>query len=86
MLNSKVTLETTRRDLTVAHYALLAAIGRLTVVRLGLLTEQYDAQYHLDKVRHNWYGLSIKHEGGLTERFQALRDRFHQRESGDNFK
>ena len=71
MLNSQVTLETTTRDLTVAHYALLAAVGRLSVVRLGLLTEQYDAQYHLDSVRHKWFGLSIQHEDGHIEQFDA---------------
>ena len=84
LLNSQVSLETTRRDLTVAHYALLAAIGRLTVVRLGLLTAQYDPTQHLDTVRHNWFGLSIEHEGGLTERFQALRDAPYSQGNNDS--
>ncbi len=74
LLNSQVNLEATRRDLTVAHYAMLAAIGRLTVVRLGLHTEQYDAQYHLDVVRHKWYGLSIEHEDGRILHFDAIRE------------
>ena len=71
LLNSQVTLETTRRDLTVAHYAFLLSIGRLTIYHLRLNINGYDPQYHLDHVRHKWFGLSIEHDDGHIELFDA---------------
>ena len=71
LLNSQVTLETTRRDLTVAHYALLSSIGRLTIYQLRLNTAAYQPQDHLDAVRHKWFGLSIEHQDGHVEYLDA---------------
>ena len=71
LLNSQVSLETTRRDLTVAHYALLSSIGRLTVYQLRLNVAAYQPQDHLDNVRHKWFGISIEHQDGQIEQLNV---------------
>ena len=71
LLNSQVSLETTRRDLTVAHYALLSSIGRLTVYQLRLNVAAYQPQDHLDNVRHKWFGISIEHQDGHIEQLNV---------------
>lgn len=71
LLDAQVALVATRRDLVVAGYALLAAMGRLLAEPMGLTHEIYDAQAHYDEVRHRWFGLSITHAGGRKEMVQA---------------
>jgi len=71
LLNSQVALETTRRDLVVAHYTVLSSIGRLSVYHLNLATMVYDPREHLDNVRHKWFGLSIEHQNGHVEHIDA---------------
>ena len=71
LLNSQVTLETTRRDLTVAQYAVLSSVGRLTVYHLQLATDAYNPALHLESVRHKWFGLKIEHGDGHIEHLDA---------------
>ena len=71
LLNAQVNLETTRRDLIVAHYSVLSSIGRLSVYHLNLVTQVYDPREHLDKVRRKWFGLRIEHEDGSVEHLNA---------------
>lgn len=56
LLNSQVSLETTRRDLVVASFNLLSSVGRLTVQDLGLSVENYDPEAHYVEVRRKWFG------------------------------
>lgn len=56
-LDARTALITAQRDRVVASYALLQAIGRLNVARLGLKVPTYDARIHYDQVRDKWVGL-----------------------------
>jgi outer membrane protein len=56
LLNSEVSLATTRRDLVVASYTLLSAIGRLTPSDLKLPTETYDPDKHYRDVKDQAFG------------------------------
>lgn len=58
-LDAGVALETTRRDLTVAAYQMLAALGRLNAERLSLMSEVYDPKAHYAQVREQWFGWTI---------------------------
>lgn len=57
-LNSQVSLVSFKRDATVAEYALLSAIGRLTAPSLDLPVPYYDPGVHYDLVRNKWLGLA----------------------------
>jgi len=56
LLDSQVSLVTSRRDLVVASYTLLAAIGRLTPTDLDLPTENYDPDKHYREVKDLPFG------------------------------
>ncbi|WP_245296861.1 MULTISPECIES: TolC family outer membrane protein [Rhodomicrobium] len=62
LLNSQVNLVTSRRDLAVASYALLASIGRLSINTLSLPVEQYDPTKHYRNVKWKWIGWSTSVE------------------------
>ncbi|MEM7067483.1 MAG: TolC family outer membrane protein [Pseudomonadota bacterium] len=47
------------RNLKVAGYAILSAVGRLEPKRIGLNVALYDPQEHLDQVEDKWFGLRI---------------------------
>ena len=47
------------RDRVVASYALLASVGRLSPIVLGLATTTYDPSVHYQQVRDSWYGVRI---------------------------
>jgi outer membrane protein len=68
LLNAEVTLVTTKRNLVVASYALLNAVGRLNVQELGVTGTVYDPEVHYFEVRRKWYGISITHPDGRHER------------------
>jgi outer membrane protein len=59
LLNSEVTLATDRRNVVVASYALVAAIGRLNAQELGVSSLVYDPEQHYQEVRDKWFDLSI---------------------------
>ena len=71
LLTSQVTLETTRRNVVVANYAVLAAVGRLDAVNLGFTSIAYDAEAHYQEVRRKPWGTSITHSDGRTEELPA---------------
>jgi outer membrane protein len=62
LLNAQVTLATSRRNLIVASYALLAAIGRLSAYSVSLPVEQYDPTQHYREVKNKWIGWSTSVE------------------------
>lgn len=70
-LNSQVDLETTRRNLVVAAYSVLAAMGRLDAAWIGAAAYVYDPNVHYKEVRSKWIGLSITYGDGRTESFEA---------------
>ena len=66
-LDAQVALATTRRDLVVAGYALLAAMGRLSAEHLALTQYVYDPEDNYHESRQKWFGLSITHFDGRRE-------------------
>jgi outer membrane protein len=70
-LNSQVSLETDRRNLVVAGYTVIAAMGRLDAAWIGAASYVYDPVVHYKEVRGKWLGLSITHADGRSEHFEA---------------
>ncbi len=67
LLNAQVQLVTDERNLVVAGYTLLSAVGRLDAAQLTVTDKVYDPEVHYKEVRRQWYGLSITHEDGRRE-------------------
>ena len=70
-LNSQVSLETDRRNLVVAGYTVLSAMGRLDAAWISSARQIYDPVVHYQEVRSKWLGLSITHADGRNEHFEA---------------
>lgn len=70
LVESQVGLATTRRNLVVNTYTLLAAIGRLDALNLGVSSVVYDPEIHAQEVRRQWWGISITHADGRVEERQ----------------
>ena len=70
-VQSEVDLERTKRNLVVAGYAVLSAMGRLDAAWIGVAANVYDPQVHYHEVRRKWFGLSITHGDGRHETFEA---------------
>ena len=68
LLDAQVALVTTERDLVLSAYALIATTGRLTSKELGLTKSVYDPEEHYFDVRRKWFGISITHQDGRSER------------------
>lgn len=60
-LNSQVNLVSARRNLYVALYDVLAAVGNLGAEELGLEVDYYDPEVNYKRVRNKWTGT----DGGL---------------------
>jgi len=69
-LNSQVNLESDRRNLVVAAYTVLGAMGRLDAAWIGAAANVYDPVVHYKEVRRKWGGLSITHSDGRREEVQ----------------
>lgn len=67
LLDSQVNLVTTRRNVVVASYAVLAAVGRLDAVNLGFTSIAYDPEAHYEEVKRKPWGTSITHSDGRRE-------------------
>jgi outer membrane protein len=57
LVNARVALVTAQHDRVVASYTLLAAVGGLSMPRLGLNVDIYDPQVHYQQVRDAWIGV-----------------------------
>ena len=57
LVNARVALVTAQHDRVVASYTLLAAVGGLSMPRLGLDVLIYDPQVHYQQVRDAWIGV-----------------------------
>ncbi|MFT3731345.1 MAG: TolC family outer membrane protein [Hyphomicrobium sp.] len=67
LLQSQVNLETTKRNILVASYTLVSAIGRLSVSEVGAATAVYNPEVHYQDVRNKWWGIDITHDDGRQE-------------------
>ena len=56
LLNAQVNLVRARRDLVVATYEVLSAVGRMNAKGLGLEVKLHDPEEHYRKVRHKAFG------------------------------
>jgi outer membrane protein len=57
LLGAQVAVETSRSEIVVAAYRLLAAMGRLRAAALGLAVPLYDPAEHYNKTADAWFGL-----------------------------
>jgi outer membrane protein len=57
LVNARVALVTAQHDRVVASYALLAAVGGLSMPHLGLDVLIYDPQVHYQQIRDAWIGV-----------------------------
>jgi outer membrane protein len=60
LVNARVALVTAQRDRVVASYTLLAAVGRLAPVVLGLKVPVYNAQQNYQQGRDSWAGVRTR--------------------------
>lgn len=74
LLNSQVQLVSTRRNVVVSSYAVLAAVGRLDSVNLGFTSVSYDPEANYQEVRRKPWGTSITHSDGRIEEVPASSD------------
>ncbi|TJW42776.1 MAG: transporter, partial [Mesorhizobium sp.] len=57
LITAKINQASAERDLVVASYAILSAIGRLSVERLALQVVKYKPEEHYHAVKDKWFGL-----------------------------
>ncbi len=57
VINAKINLASAERDVVLASYAILQAMGRLSVDRLGLQVAKYQPEEHYNAVKDKWHGL-----------------------------
>ena len=70
--DAQIQLATTRRDLVVAGYQLLASIGTLDAETLELGSDVYDPEAHFEEARQNWFGISITDASGRRQAFDVI--------------
>jgi outer membrane protein len=70
-LNAQIDLITTRREVVVASYQLLAQSGNLNAESLELGSDIYDPEVHFEEARGNWFGIDITHADGHREAYRA---------------
>lgn len=57
VISAKINLATSERDVVVASYAILSAMGRLSIDRLALQVTKYKPEEHYKAVKDKWTGL-----------------------------
>ncbi len=62
---------TDKRNLLVASYTVLSAIGRLNAQELAVAENVYDAEEHYHEVRRKWFDISITRHDGRRETMRA---------------
>ena len=67
LLNSEVNLATDRRNLLVASYSVLAAVGRLNAQELAVSETVYDPEENYHKTRRKAFDTSITYGDGRRE-------------------
>jgi len=59
VINAQIAFANSNRELKVAGYAILSAIGKLSADRLKLNVAIYKPQEHLEEVEDKWFGLRV---------------------------
>lgn len=59
LLNAEVQLVSTRRNLVVSTYSVVAAVGRLDALATGSVSQIYDPEVNYNDVRREWWSTSI---------------------------
>jgi outer membrane protein len=57
LITAQINQVSAERDVVVASYAIVSAVGRLSAGRLGLQVAQYHPEEHYNAVKDKWYGL-----------------------------
>lgn len=57
VINAQIALANSSREVIVAGYAILSAIGRLEATQIGLQVVEYDPTAHYEVVKDKWFGL-----------------------------
>ncbi|MGB3834215.1 MAG: TolC family outer membrane protein [Mesorhizobium sp.] len=57
VVNAQINLAGSERDVVLASYAILQAMGRLSTERLGLKVAKYKPEEHYNAVKDKWFGL-----------------------------
>lgn len=57
VIDAQINLATAQHDVVVASYAILSAMGQLSVERLGLQVAKYQPEEHYRAVKDKWIGL-----------------------------
>ncbi|MBN9076740.1 MAG: TolC family outer membrane protein [Rhizobiales bacterium] len=57
LISAQINQVSAERDLVVASYAIVSAVGRLSAGRLGLAVAEYHPEEHYNAVKDKWYGL-----------------------------
>ena len=57
VITAQVNLVSSERDVVVASYAILSAVGHLSAHRLGLAVAEYHPEEHYNAVKDKWIGL-----------------------------
>jgi outer membrane protein len=73
-LNAQVNLISFKRDLVVASYSVLSAMGRLTASDIALQAELYDPARYYNEVKDAWYGWGASVESREDPHVSAVRD------------
>lgn len=74
LLDAEVAQVVTRRDMIVAAFTVLAAVGRLNADELKLGDNVYDPEVHYEEVERKWWGVSVTHANGRTELLDLVDD------------
>jgi outer membrane protein len=72
LLNAEVNLATNRRNVVVASYSVLSAIGRLNAQELGVSAYVYDPEAHYSEARRKWFDIEIAHSDGRREALTVM--------------
>ena len=57
VITAQINLASSERDVVVASYAILSAIGQLSAEHLGLKVAVHRPKEHYDAVKDKWFGL-----------------------------
>ena len=71
LVNARVALVTAQHDRVIASYTLLAAVGALSMQRLGLNVQIYDPMVHYQQVRDAWVGLRLAPQAASSSPLQT---------------
>ena len=70
-LSAQIDLVSTRHELVVASYQVLAQIGTMNAESLEFGSDVYIPEAHYEEARGNWFGIAITHADGHREAYQA---------------